>query len=63
MYKKDLRSGKIMRHKVFQKIPKEEEVLLGEFDNDRIMENKMEIENWKWNGVFGEVRQILVRRQ
>ena len=35
----------------------EEEVLLGEFDDSRIMETKMEeINNWERNGVFEEVK-------
>ena len=35
----------------------EEEVLLGEFDDGRIMESKIEeINNWERNGVFEDVK-------
>ena len=41
----------------FRLIPEEEEVLLGEFNEGRIMESKMEeINNWERNGVFEEVK-------
>ena len=41
----------------FRLIPKEEVVLLGEFNDGRIMESKMEeINNWERNGVFEEVK-------
>ena len=41
----------------FRLIPEEEEVLLGEFDDGRIMESKIEeINNWERNGVFEEVK-------
>ena len=41
----------------FRLIPEEEEVLLGEFDDGRNMESKVEeINNLERNGVFEEVR-------
>ena len=41
----------------FRLIPEEEEVLLGEFDDGRIMESKIkEINNWERNGMFEEVK-------
>ena len=44
-------------YRIFRLIPEEEEVLLGEFDDGRIMESKMEeINNWERNGVFKEVK-------
>ena len=46
----------IWEYQNFRLIP-EEEILIGEFDDGRIMESKMEeIKNWERHGVFEEVR-------
>ena len=47
----------MQEYRNFRLIPEEEEVLLGEFDDGRIMESKIEeINNWERNGVFEEVK-------
>ena len=47
----------MQEYRNFRLITKEEVVLLGEFDDGRIMESKMEeINNWERNGVFKGVK-------
>ena len=44
-------------HRNFRLIPEEKKVLLGESDDGKIMESKIEeINNWERTGVFEEVK-------
>ena len=49
----------LREYRDFRRIPEEEEVLLGGFHTQKIMESRMrKIENWERNKVFEEVKNV-----
>ena len=46
-------------YKDFRKIPEEEEVYLGNFEDQQVLESKLkEMDNWRKNGVFEKVKDV-----